>query len=308
MRAAPILALSFALSGCNTGLYAAQGGWTPIFRNGMRVLLEEPDLELAKLGLAGDMKLIESTAATFPSDRELLSLAARARASYAFLFLEDELEEASLLYAADEARVDRARARVLSCHAKGREYAERALRLNAAYFEIVGERRLEEISPADLQLALDALEPTDASPLFWLTLSWGSQLRVKPEPADLTQLPKVMRMMERVLVLDDEVVHGLGPHLFAGILFGFRSKAMGGDPERARHHFERARALDGVMLAEVLHAQMIEDHPDRVLESIIVAKPRREVALLEEVAKNKACRMLRRRAGAVSYRCRTTDP
>lgn len=52
------------------------------------------------------------------------------------------------------------------------------------------------------------------------------------------ELPKVQVMMQRVLDLDERYFHGAA-HLFFGSIWGTKPRMLGGDPEKAKSHFEQ---------------------------------------------------------------------
>jgi hypothetical protein len=55
----------------------------------------------------------------------------------------------------------------------------------------------------------------------------------------LAELPKVILLMEWVLKTDETFQFG-SPHLFLGVYHAALPPALGGQPEAARRHFERA--------------------------------------------------------------------
>src|SRR6185503_6286247 len=104
------------------------------------------------------------------------------------------------------------------------------LRKNGRWFEAVGERRLEEVPLADVKTALLGVEHADAEALFWLAFAWGGGAQAGVDPDALLSLPKIEVMIARVLELDETVYYGIGAHLLAGVFYGFRAPALGGDP------------------------------------------------------------------------------
>jgi hypothetical protein len=271
----------------------------PILDGGVRGLVEEPDPVLAEQAVASHTVLVEGVARSYPEDRELLLMASMARSTYAFAFLQDDLEAARLGAPDDEATEDALLARILEHFAIARGFAARALGQSGGWTEALGGQTLEEAEPEAVEAALAALDPADAEALFWLAFAWGGALQADLDPAAATALPKVEAMAARVLELDDEVFYGLGPHMMTGVIHGFRAPAIGGDPEKAAHHFAEAKRLSGgVLLPDVLLAQYVYAQTGQVdafratLEAVIAAEPRRDRALLEVLAKRKACRLL----------------
>lgn len=270
----------------------------PILSNGIDSFVSEPDAVLAEQALAANLKLIEGVVATYPEDRELLQMAAMARANYAFGFVQDDLEACRIARPDDRSAHDRLLERVLVSYALGRTYARRALEQNHDFADAVAGRPLERLSRADFSAALDTLTTDDAAALFWLAFNWGGAVQASLDPAAATQLPKLEMMVQRVLVLDDSVFYGVGPHMMAGVFFAFRAPALGGQPDLASEHFDEARARGGILLPDVLKAQLVHAQTEQVdafralLKRVIDAAPRTDRALLETVAKKKACRLL----------------
>ncbi len=277
---------------------ATKAGMEPILQNGIYGFVEEPDIVLAESALAGNAKLIEGVVATYPEERVFLDMAAMARANYAFGFVQDELEAVRLAFPGNEALSRPLLARVLRNYALGRTFAERALAMNGDWADVIGGRRLEEISKEDLAKALAALDEDDAPSLFWLAFNWGGAMQANLDPAEAVQLPKVEMMADRVIALDDTVFFGVGPHLMAAVFFGFRAPALGGNPEEARKHFALAAEKSGLLLPRVLEAQYVDaqtenqEHFEKTLLEVIAAKPRTDRGVFETLAKIKACRLL----------------
>src|SRR3712207_310654 len=134
MRIGPAL-LSLVVVGTGPGCAAistaTRTGMKPILANGVEGLIREPDMVLAEGAIIAHMKLLEGVVATYPGDRELLELAALARANYAFAFLQDELESLQLGASPDASRTEHLAQRIRASYREGRLYAERALALSS---------------------------------------------------------------------------------------------------------------------------------------------------------------------------------
>jgi hypothetical protein len=107
-------------------------------------------------------------------------------------------------------------------------------------------------------------------------------------------------LMERVLALDETVDDG-GPHLYLGVLLTQRPASLGGRPEEARAHFERAlelgrgRNLMTPVLYARCYARLVFDRElhDRLLEGVLAAEPDApELALSNALAKREARALL----------------
>lgn len=302
MNVARLLLLTAGLASLASGCAAVQGatkaGMKPILVNGIDGFLTEPDPMVAEGAIVANMKLIEGVVATYPDDVELLNMAAMARANYAFGFLQDQLEALHLAHPDDRLAALRLLDRVLWSYAEGRAYAERALADNGGYAEVIAGRALEVVPMEDLERALAELDEGDAEALFWLAFNWGGTMQANLDPAEATQLPKIERLTERVLELDERVFFDVGPHMLAGVFYGFRAPALGGDPDKALEHFDRAYELGQILLPKVLAAQFVyaqterQEDFERTLNAVIDAEPRDDRLLLDKIAQMKACRLL----------------
>ena len=104
-------------------------------------------------------------------------------------------------------------------------------------------------------------------------------------------------MMQRVLELDETFFHG-SAHMYFGVFYGGRSPMFGGDFDRARKHFDKAREITGgkLLVADLLQAQYLSrqefDQEDfhnrltRIIEAPDDLYP--ELGLLNEITKRKA--------------------
>jgi hypothetical protein len=81
--------------------------------------------------------------------------------------------------------------------------------------------------------------------LYAYALGWLSYLdATSADLGAVADLPWVEAAMERVLALDETYEHG-AVHTWLGIIKSLRPPALGGEPDAARAHFERALVLSG---------------------------------------------------------------
>lgn len=115
--------------------------------------------------------------------------------------------------------------------------------------------------------------------LYSFAIGWLSNLQATSEDwAAVAELPWVEAALERTLMLDESYEQG-ALHGYLGILNALRPPALGGKPEVARAHFERAIELsDGRDLSlkveyARLYARMLFDQElhDRLLTEVIEA-------------------------------------
>ncbi|MFQ5658671.1 MAG: TRAP transporter TatT component family protein, partial [Candidatus Methylomirabilales bacterium] len=243
---------------------------TEIFRDGMVAFYREGDLELAEQALASNLKLLEVFLQTSPNNQDLLLLASQGFGAYTFAFVEDKIAA----YRTDPhlAQLQRERARRL--YLRARDYGLRALALR--------HENLADPLTADLPALRTALQPLhkgDVPALFWAAYGWGGAINwSRDQPEMLADVPRVVAMMRRALELDEGYFHA-GPHLFFSIYYASRSPTLGGDPNRAKFHLDRALDLTGgntlmvrLFIADP-YAVQIQDRPlfETQIQSILDA-------------------------------------
>lgn len=293
-----LLLLAWALSGCGLVGSATRSGLKPILAHGLEGFVSEPDPVLAEGALLGQVKLLDAVVATYPDDVELLNVAAMARATYAFGFLQDELEATVYARPNDRAAAEALIARTLHSYAVARRYAERSLQDHDPWVRALGGRDLEAMTKPDFTGALSTLEPEQAEPLFWLAVAWGGSLMLRPDPSQAPQLPKIEAALARAQELDPHLFYDVGPELMAGVAAGSRAPALGGEPKLAEEHFKKAKEQSGLLLPDVLLAQFVHAHTEQqeafelTLKRVLASPGRPDRALLDALAKRKACRLL----------------
>jgi hypothetical protein len=134
-------------------------------------------------------------------------------------------------------------------YAKARSYGLRALEQNG--FKNPLSRTFE-----DFETGLQIMQKKDVPYLFWAASCWGSWINLNRRSMEaMAELPRVVSMMKRVLVLDEAFYYG-GAHGFMGILEASKPRMAGGDLNLARDHFLKAIDLgDGkFLMAKVYYA------------------------------------------------------
>jgi hypothetical protein len=113
----------------------------------------------------------------------------------------------------------------------------------------------------------------------------------------IADLPRVQALIERVIELDEGFYYGAS-HTFMGVLLTIRPPSLGGKPEEAKRHFERAVELgQGVLLTTyVMYAknyaklmyeeELFFDLLNTALDSPVDAVP--ELTLVNTLAKQQA--------------------
>lgn len=281
MRVLPVIGFLLCLtaSGCIQTIATNTVG--NIVYDGFPALAEEQDLDFAGRALPANLKLLEVMLRSNPDNRELLILLSQGYSSYALGFVED---------------VDPARARLF--YQRAIDYATRLLRQNDDLAQGL------DGTLDDLKAGLARGGKDDVPAVFWAAFGWGGYINLSlTDPDALAAIPRAEAMMQFVLAVDSGYYYG-GAHVFLGSLDGSRPRMLGGDPERARRHFEAAIGINGgrFLMTQVYFARSVavqtldEGLFDRLLDEVDSASidilP--EMRLANAIAKQKA-RILRGR-------------
>ncbi len=232
------------------------------------VIEEQGDFQFVKDGAAANLLQLEGLLRMTPDDPHLLMTAARGYASYAFAFLEDEMEAAELRGDFDAAERTRSRARAMYLKAK-----DFGLRLLSQRADGLAEAMARD--PERLARFLDEhFDHVDDVPaLFWTGSAWGNAIKLAlDDPEMIADVPFPVELVARGLELSEGYYHAAG-HVFAGVVDASRGEAMGGNPARARAHFERALALTEhkALIVQVNYAQTYAvAQQDRALFDVLV--------------------------------------
>ncbi|MBF0118353.1 MAG: hypothetical protein HQK79_05915 [Desulfobacterales bacterium] len=172
------------------------------------------DLELLRDAIPASLLAIDVMLEASPDNKKLLITASEAYFGYSFAFVENKNPE---------------RARKLYKKAKG--YAERA---------IIKKADFSKISIDQLESNLKKLKKEDVPALFQLANSWIGLINLSTTNIEaLADIPKVIGIIERMLELNPDYYFG-SPHVLMAGYYSARSKALGGNPEKAKYHFDKA--------------------------------------------------------------------
>jgi tetratricopeptide (TPR) repeat protein len=254
VRVALILSFLFLQTGCaafiNSKVNNAADNLTAAIQN-------QDDPELVRDGAPAYLLLMDSLVEGSPDNGDILEAAATLYSAYAAVFV-----------------VDPERAARLSNRA--RAYAGRALCTGQGALCGLGELPFEE-----MQSTLTQASEKNLSQLFTYCVAWLVYIRAHSDDwGALADLAKVEIALDRVLELDESYQNG-SPHLYLGILQTLRPPALGGEPEEARGHFERAIVLsDGKDLSINVefargYARLLYERElhDRLLTEVLEADP-----------------------------------
>ncbi len=250
-----------------------------LFSNGFATLNEESDLNFAEQAIPGNLILLEAAIKSDPNNKMFLLLAAEGYTGYALGFVEDVSPE-----------------RASPFYLKARDFALTVLKRDENF------RKSFDLDIVQFQTALYATKKDDVPALFWTANAWGSYVNLnKTDINALADLPKIEAIMERVLQLDETYYFG-GPHLFFGTILASRPQMLGGNPQKAKEHFETCLSINRntFLLAKFFYAKtyavQVQDKElfIKLLEEILSAPgdilPQQRLA--NEIARKKAKMLL----------------
>jgi len=277
-----IVGLLLVFAGCSLQKLAIKSA-TPIFSSGVEALYEETDLQLAEQAIGSNLKLLEGLYKSNPKNKDVLLLLTQGYASYSLGFVEDDsVERAKLFYL------------------RARDYGFKLLHTTSVFKDSIPQREQLFVD------RLSRLKKNDVPAIFWTAFAWGSWINLsKNDPQAIFDLGKVKALMNKVIELDEGFFFG-SAHLFFGAVSGALPKMLGGDPEKARQHFERSLALsnDKFVLAYVylaryyaqtlLDEDLFDQYLQKVDEASLEILP--ENKLITAIAKEKARRLKEKKA------------
>ncbi len=273
LRLSVFLVLLQTLSGC-AGMVADS-----FMRPAITNLQQQTDIELVCEGTPSLLLMLDSMIASDLEDKDLLITATKAFSGYA-----------AALDVCNKSQ------RAATVSIKARKYGLALLWPNVELHAIT------TLPLPDLEKSLAGLSSSDVDSLFWAGSGWTTWIRHQQgSPASLAQLVRVEQIMRRVLELDESYYHGAA-HLFLGTYYGSKPPLLGGNPERSRHHFERALGisnreyLPGLVLYAETYARMSFDRElfsallQEVLDFPLERRP--DLGLANQLAKRNASKLL----------------
>jgi predicted anti-sigma-YlaC factor YlaD len=195
------------------------------------VFSRDEDPELVREAIPFALKLYESLLDSVPNHAPLLVATCSGFTQYAYAFIETD---AIVLGEEHHAESQALRERALRLYLRGKAYCLRAMEVR---WRGIGERLL-----ADPVAALAGAERKDVEMLYWTAASWGAAISLGLDQPELAvDFPVVRALADRALALDETWSKGALHELM--ISLDSLPEALGGDPKRARQHFDRAIAL-----------------------------------------------------------------
>ena len=258
------------------------------------VYRSEEDPELVRDALPFLLMTIESILDTEPEQDQALVFACTGFTLYGNAFLQADAEIAE--WEGDYDRSAALRDRTWRIYVRARDHCLRSLELK--YDGITAALRQNPVS------ALADTEVADVEVLFLLGVAWGLAIsNALDQPSLIADLPAVRALFARALELDEDYERG-ALHS-ALITLEALPAQLGGSPERARAHFERAVELSagldaspyvtfaaGVSVPEENRAEFqellttalaVDPDADTSLRLLNLVSQRRAQALLDQV-------------------------
>ena len=262
------------LSGCSYFVSSATEG---LARNISTAILNQDDPKTVKEGAPAYLLMIDGLIEGDPNNQKLLLAGARLYGSYASVFVDDPKRAQRL---SDKARKfgirALCRARPIGCGMHERPYDE--------YVAL-----------------LPSMTLSDVSALYTYAVTWAGWIQTHQDDFNaMADIPKVKAAMQRVLELEETHDRG-GAHLYLGVLSILLPPTLGGKPDEARAHFERAIELSGGrnLMAKVVYAEryarMVFDRAlhDELLRGVLAEEPREPgFTLMNILAQEKARKLL----------------
>jgi len=240
-------------------------------------ILSFDDPETIKKGVPAYLILISSMIKGDPDNADLLESGAKLYGAYASGFTDSEASK-----------------RALSRRAF--EYAGRAMCIRDQRFCDV-----KKLSYFEFEKLLASIEKPQAEHLFVFVSSWAGVIEANSSDWNaVAELPKVKAGIQCVLDTDETVSNG-NAHLYMAVMESLLPPTLGGKPELAKKHFDRALELShgNNLMAKVLYAEkyarMLFDRElhDKLLQQVIDADigPQDQI-LVNTLAKQRAAELL----------------
>jgi len=236
-------------------------------------ILEFDDPETIKKGVPAYLILVSSMIKSDPENPDLLEAGSQLYGAYASGFTDTADSKKALANRAFD-------------------YTSRAMCLRRSGFCDVS-----SLSYFEYEKLLNTVDETQAGHLFIYASSWASVIEANSSDWNaIAELPKVKTSIQRVLVLDETVNNG-NAHLYMAVMESLLPPSLGGKPEIAKKHFDRAIEIShGTnLMAKVLYAEkyarLIFDRElhDELLKQVVATDiGENDQILINTLAKQKA--------------------
>lgn len=240
-------------------------------------MMESDDPETIKKAVPSYLILISSMIKGDPDNPGLLEAGAKLYGAYASSFTDSA--------ASKKALANRAFA-----------YASHAICIRDENF-----CDIERLSYFEFERRLAEVEKIQIESLFIFVSSWAGVIEANSADWNaIAELPKVKAGIQRVLEIDETVSNG-NAHLYMAVMESLLPPTLGGKPELAKKHFDRAIELSNGenLMAKVLYAEkyarLLFDRElhDELLQQVIDADAgSSDQVLINTLARQKAAELL----------------
>lgn len=301
MKRVAIVVVAGLLAGgtaCNIKQYALRQS-AKMMLVGMAAVNEEPDFEMIRAALPGNLKTLEILLRSDPTNPDMLFMLSQGYGAYSQIVLEDDLDLADAAGDVERANAIKARAGLL--YKRAQDFAARIL--PAAVIKTFETAPIEQVKAAAAKLTKD-----DLVGLYWYAFAWIGRINLdQSNPERIGELPRAEALIHRCGELDPNYFNGL-PLLTAGALASARPPMFGGDLAKGKDLFEKGIAVSKgrFLLGKFLYARFwavqAQDRAAfcRLLDEVVAAPDDAlpEQQMMNNVAKRWALRW-RDRAGSL---------
>ena len=244
-----------------------------------KAMLEQGDPEIVRAGAPAFLIILDALVKGDPDDEDFLLAASKLYGSYAGAFVNG----------------DSGRARKLS--SRSMDYARRAICAELDDLCVVLDKPFDDFS----EVLAEYDNEDDLPFIYGLAGAWAGWIQANSEDwGAIAQLPKVKALIQHVLKLDESYDQGTA-HIYMGVLETQLPPSVGGKPEQARAHFERAILLsEGKnLMAKVMYAKQYgrllfeQELHDRLLNEVLKAETKAAgLTLANSLAQEQAAELL----------------
>ena len=240
-------------------------------------ILDNEDIAVVRDGAPAYLIMLDALLRSAPDNAPLLNAAATLNGAYATAFVDDPRRQQA--------------------------FANKALELasRAACPRLVWTCSARSGDRAALAASLAAMGVEDVPLAYAFATAWAGWIQAhSADWSAIAEFGRVKEVMTRIAALDEGHENG-GPHMYLGVFESVLPPALGGQPEVARRHFERAIELSRgrYLMARVLFAEnygrLMFDRAlhDEQLNAALQADPREPgITLVNLVAQEQARALL----------------
>jgi len=269
-----LLLMMFVVSSCSNVISNAK---TEFSQDLAATILESDDPETIKKGVPAYLILISSMIRGSDNNPDMLEAGAKLYGAYASSFSDSVESKKSL-------------------SKRAFYYASRAMCLRNISF-----CNLKNVSYFEYEKRLKSVDVTQVESLFVFASAWAGVIEANSSDWNaVAELPKVKAGIQRVLDLDETVNNG-NAHLYMAVMESILPPTLGGKPELAKMHYERAIEISNGtnLMAKVLYAdryaRMLFDRKlhDALLQQVIDADiGPKDQTLINTLAKQRAADLM----------------